>query len=133
MAAELLPYCADIRWVLANAGAATCIIAGRSLVGTAASSYRDKGDVPLNIELIVNETRVLGCLLQKLVAIKDQCSLRLTAFTNARNQKSNRDSVMSSDSGVVQRTSRHPEDKHLAASNKNVENRVEKYNQRRTA
>ena len=84
----------------------------------------------LNIELTLNETRVLGCLMEKSVTTPDQYPLTLNALTNACNQKSSRDPVLSLDQGVVQRTARDLEDKHLLSSKENFKSRVEKYTQR---
>jgi len=84
----------------------------------------------LNIELTLNETRVLGCLMEKSVTTPDQYPLTLNALTNACNQKSSRDPVLSLDQGVVQRTARDLEDKHLLSSQENFKSRVEKYTQR---
>ncbi len=60
----------------------------------------------------------------------DQYPLTLNALTNACNQKSSRDPVLSLDPGVVQRTARDLEAKHLLSSNENFKTRVEKYTQR---
>jgi uncharacterized protein YceH (UPF0502 family) len=54
------------------------------------------------IELTVNEARVIGCLLEKQIATPDQYPLSLNALTNACNQKSNRDPVLSLDEREVQ-------------------------------
>jgi hypothetical protein len=84
----------------------------------------------LNIELTVNETRVLGSLMEKSVTTPDQYPLTLNALTNACNQKSSREPVLSLDRGVVQRTARQLEDRHLVSSKENFVSRVEKYTQR---
>ena len=54
------------------------------------------------IELTVNEARVIGCLIEKQIATPDQYPLSLNALTNACNQKSNRDPVLSLDEREVQ-------------------------------
>jgi len=54
------------------------------------------------IELTVNEARVIGCLIEKQIATPDQYPLSLNALTNACNQKSNRDPVLSLDEHEVQ-------------------------------
>ena len=84
----------------------------------------------LNIELTVNETRVLGCLLEKSVTTPEQYPLTLNALVSACNQKSSRDPVLKLDPGAVQRTVRDLEAKHLATSQENFKSRVEKYTQR---
>ena len=49
----------------------------------------------MDINLTLNETRVIGCLLEKESTTPDQYPLSLNALTNACNQKSNRDPVLS--------------------------------------
>ena len=88
------------------------------------------GEPKLNIELTLNETRVLGCLMEKSVTTPDQYPLTLNALTNACNQKSSRDPVLSLDPGVVQRTARDLEAKHLLTTKENFKSRVEKFSQR---
>ncbi len=78
----------------------------------------------------MNEARVLGCLMEKSVITPDQYPLTLNALTNACNQKSSRDPVLSLEPGVVQRTARDLEAKHLIASDENFKSRVEKFSQR---
>ena len=84
----------------------------------------------MNIELTLNETRVLGCLMEKSVTTPDQYPLTLNALTNACNQKSSRDPVLSLEMGLVQRTARQLEEKHLLSVEENFSSRVEKYTQR---
>ena len=84
----------------------------------------------MNIELTLEESRVLGCLMEKSVTTPDQYPLTLNALTNACNQKSSRDPVLSLESGYVQRTARQLEEKHLLSSKENFSSRVEKYTQR---
>ncbi len=60
----------------------------------------------------------------------DHYPLTLNALTNACNQKSSRDPVLSLEPGLVQRTVRQLEDRHLLNSKENFKSRVEKYNQR---
>ncbi len=84
----------------------------------------------MNIELTLNETRVIGCLMEKSVTTPDQYPLTLNALTNACNQKSSRDPVLSLEPGLVQRTARQLEDRHLLNSKENFKSRVEKYTQR---
>ena len=58
--------------------------------------------MPLTI-LTDNEARVLGCLQEKAVTTPDQYPLSLNALTNACNQKSGRNPVMSLSKGEVER------------------------------
>lgn len=46
------------------------------------------------MNLNLNETRVLGCLIEKAITTPDQYPLSLNALVNACNQKSNRDPVL---------------------------------------
>ena len=82
------------------------------------------------MNLTANEARVIGCLMEKSVLTPDQYPLTLNALTNACNQKSGRDPVMSLQPGVVQRTVRDLEGKHLVRIEENFKSRVEKYIQR---
>ena len=80
--------------------------------------------------LTANEARVIGCLMEKSVVTPDQYPLTLNALTNACNQKSGRDPVMSLEQGVVQRTVRDLGTKHLVRAKENFKSGVEKYQQR---
>ena len=80
--------------------------------------------------LNANEARVIGCLIEKSIVTPDQYPLTLNALTNACNQKSGRDPVMSLSQGEVQHTIRTLEDKHLARTEENFKSRTEKYTQR---
>jgi hypothetical protein len=82
------------------------------------------------VNLTANEARVIGCLMEKSVVTPDQYPLTLNALTNACNQKSGRDPVMSLEQGVVQRTVRDLEAKHLVRIDENFKSRTEKYIQR---
>ncbi len=84
----------------------------------------------MNIELTLNETRVIGCLMEKSLTTPDQYPLTLNALINACNQKSSRNPVLALEPGVVQRTVRGLEDRHLLSSKENFKSRVEKYTQR---
>ena len=55
----------------------------------------------MNIELTATEARVIGCLIEKEITTPDQYPLSLNALTNACNQKTNRDPVMSLDEQAV--------------------------------
>ena len=80
--------------------------------------------------LSVNEARIIGCLLEKSVVTSEQYPLTLNALTNACNQKSGRNPVMALEQGMVQRTVRDLETKHLLRTEENFKSRVEKYTQR---
>jgi uncharacterized protein YceH (UPF0502 family) len=56
----------------------------------------------MNIELTLNETRVIGCLIEKEISTPDQYPLSLNALVNACNQKSNRDPVLNLNDAEVQ-------------------------------
>lgn len=68
--------------------------------------------------------------MEKSVTTPDQYPLTLNALTNACNQRSSRDPVLSLEPGLVQRTARLLEDRHLLSSKENFKSRVEKYTQR---
>ncbi|MCP4874823.1 MAG: DUF480 domain-containing protein [Gammaproteobacteria bacterium] len=84
--------------------------------------------LPLNLS--ENEVRVIGCLMEKSVTTPDQYPLTLNALTNACNQKSSREPVMSLTQGNVQHTVRDLEGKHLLRLEENFKSGVEKYSQR---
>ena len=56
--------------------------------------------------LTTTEARIIGCLMEKSIVTPDQYPLTTNALTNACNQKSSRDPVMSVEPGKVQRTAR---------------------------
>jgi uncharacterized protein YceH (UPF0502 family) len=60
------------------------------------------GGKPMDIVLNNTEVRVLGSLIEKELATPDYYPLSLNALTNACNQKSNRDPVVSYDEQTVQ-------------------------------
>jgi len=80
--------------------------------------------------LTANEARLIGCLLEKSVVTPDQYPLTLNALTNACNQKSGRNPLMKLEQGIVQRTARDLEAKHLMRAEENFKSRTEKYTQR---
>ncbi len=82
------------------------------------------------LNLTANEARVIGCLIEKSVITPDQYPLTLNALTNACNQKSGRNPVMSLQQGIVQRTVRDLEAKTLVRVDENFKSRAEKYIQR---
>ena len=81
-------------------------------------------------ELNEHEARVIGCLIEKSIVTPDQYPMTLNALTNACNQKSSREPVMSLTQGEVQHTVRALEEKHLARTEENFKSRTEKYTQR---
>jgi len=84
----------------------------------------------LHIQLNDTEARVIGCLIEKSIVTPDQYPMTLNALTNACNQKSSRDPVMSLTQGAVQHAIRELEGKHLVRTDENFKSRVEKYTQR---
>lgn len=76
------------------------------------------------------EARVIGCLIEKSLVTPDQYPMTLNALTNACNQKSSRNPVMSMTQGEVQNTLRALEEKHLVSREENFKSRTEKYSQR---
>jgi hypothetical protein len=84
--------------------------------------------LPLNLS--ANESRIIGCLMEKSVTTPDQYPLTLNALTNACNQKSGRDPVMSLTPGVVQHSVRAMESKHMLQVEENFKRGVEKYSHR---
>ena len=84
----------------------------------------------MNLKLTPNEARIIGCLMEKSVVTPDQYPLTLNSLTNACNQKSARNPVMSLDKGVVQHTVRALRDKHLVDIEENFKTGLEKYRQR---
>ena len=75
------------------------------------------------------ELRIIGCLMEKAVTTPDQYPLTLNALTNACNQKSSRDPVMSLEQGTVARAARQLEEKALISSSEGKGN-VVKFTQR---
>lgn len=82
------------------------------------------------LNLSANESRVIGCLMEKSIVTPDQYPLTLNALTNACNQKSSRNPVMSLAQGMVQHTVRELEGKHLVRMEENFKRGVEKYTHR---
>ncbi len=79
--------------------------------------------------LTANEARVIGCLIEKSVITSYQYPLTLNALTNACNQKSSRNPLMSLEQGMVQRISRDLQAKNLVRAQENFKSGVEKYAQ----
>jgi len=84
----------------------------------------------LALNFSANEARIIGCLMEKSITTPDQYPLTLNALTNACNQKSSRDPVMSLTQGVVQHDVRLLESRHLLRIEDNFKRGVEKYAQR---
>lgn len=81
-------------------------------------------------ELNEIEARVIGSLIEKSIVTPEQYPMTLNALTNACNQKSSRQPVMSLTQGEVQHAIRVLEDKHFARTEENFKSRTEKYSQR---
>ncbi|MDZ7643559.1 MAG: DUF480 domain-containing protein [Woeseiaceae bacterium] len=71
------------------------------------------------------ETRIIGCLIEKSLVTPDQYPLSLNSLTNACNQKSGRDPVMSLTRGEVQRHCRLLDGKGLVRVDENFRSGVE--------
>jgi len=56
------------------------------------------------MKLTLNQTRVIGCLIEKSLTTPDEYPLSLNALTNASNQKSNREPVLALCEYEVQNT-----------------------------
>ena len=82
------------------------------------------------MELTLNETRVIGCLMEKAVTTPDQYPLTLNSLVNACNQKSSRNPVLALDRATVQRTARKLEAEKLLTADENFRTGVVKYGQR---
>ena len=82
------------------------------------------------MELNDSEARVIGSLIEKSIVTPDQYPMTLNALTNACNQKSSRNPVMSLTQGEVQHAIRRLTDKHLVRTDENFRGRTEKYAQR---
>jgi uncharacterized protein YceH (UPF0502 family) len=76
------------------------------------------------------EQRVLGCLIEKEITTPDQYPLSLNALTNACNQKSNREPVMSLSEAQVEDTLVALKEKRLIARETGFGSRVVKYRHR---
>lgn len=76
------------------------------------------------------EARIIGCLIEKSVITPDQYPLTLNALTNACNQKSARNPVMSLKQGEIQHALRVLDAKHMVRTEENFKSRTEKFSQR---
>ena len=83
----------------------------------------------LALNFSANEVRIIGCLMEKSVTTPEQYPLTLNALTNACNQKSSREPVMSLTQGAVQHDVRLLESKHLLRIEDSFKRGVEKYAQ----
>jgi uncharacterized protein YceH (UPF0502 family) len=86
-------------------------------------------DSTVLLNLSANEARVIGCLMEKSVVTPEQYPLTLNALINACNQKSSRNPIMSLELGMVQRTTRDLQAKHLVRAEENFKSGVEKFKQ----
>jgi len=84
----------------------------------------------MNIQLTQNQQRVIGCLIEKSLTTPDQYPLSLNALTNACNQKSNRDPVVSFSEFEVQETIDSLTEKQLIMNQSGHSSRVQKYKHR---
>lgn len=84
----------------------------------------------MDLELSLNETRVIGCLLEKESTTPDQYPLSLNALTQACNQKSNREPVMHLEESEVQETLDLLAEKRLIREESGFGSRVVKYKHR---
>jgi hypothetical protein len=84
------------------------------------------------VELDSVEARVLGCLMEKEAATPEYYPLSLNALTNACNQKTNRDPVVSYDDGAVEDALERLRGKGLVLRITGREVRVPKYAHRMT-
>jgi uncharacterized protein len=84
----------------------------------------------MNIELTQEETRVIGCLIEKQITTPDQYPLSLNALSNACNQKSNRDPVMALDEASVQHIVDSLARRHFVMEKSGFGSRVPKFQHR---
>ena len=84
----------------------------------------------MHIELTPHEARVIGCLLEKEIATPEQYPLSMNALTNACNQKSNRDPVLSLSEAAVQEIVDGLVRKHQVSEHSGYGSRVPKYEHR---
>ncbi len=66
--------------------------------------FQPQGKAAMDMNLSLNETRVIGCLLEKESTTPEQYPLTLNGLTNACNQKSNREPVLSLTEAEVRST-----------------------------
>jgi uncharacterized protein YceH (UPF0502 family) len=88
------------------------------------------GDLAVNMLLTPEETRVLGCLVEKAITTPEYYPLSLNAVRNACKQKSGRDPVVAYDDATVQEALDGLRDKHLLWVVSPAEARVPKFQHR---
>jgi uncharacterized protein YceH (UPF0502 family) len=81
----------------------------------------------VKIELTALDARVIGCLIEKQITTPDQYPLSLNALTNACNQKSNRDPMLSLSEAEVQSLLDHLIRRHFVLEKSGFGSRVRKY------
>jgi uncharacterized protein len=86
----------------------------------------------MNIDLSLEQARVLGCLLEKEMATPDYYPLTLNSLTAACNQKSNRDPVLKLSEQDVQAALDYLIKENLAGQRSDFSARVPKYGHRLT-
>ena len=84
----------------------------------------------MNTHLSALEARLIGSLIEKAITTPDQYPLSLNALTNACNQKSNREPVLSLDERTVQELVDGLVKKHLVLEKSGFGSRVVKYQHR---
>ncbi len=84
----------------------------------------------MKITLSAIEARVIGCLIEKSLTTPDQYPLSLNALTNACNQKSNREPVMSLSDQAVQNALDDLTERHLVMMQSGHLSRVAKFKHR---
>ncbi len=84
----------------------------------------------MDISLSFPETRVLGALIEKEITTPDQYPLTLNSLTNACNQKSNREPVVSYEESEVQQATDSLIAKRLVTAQSGFGSRVQKYQHR---
>jgi hypothetical protein len=84
----------------------------------------------MKLELSLLETRVIGCLMEKEIATPEQYPLSMNALTNACNQKSNRDPVLTLSEATVQEVADGLIRKFLLSEQSGYGSRVAKYKHR---
>jgi uncharacterized protein YceH (UPF0502 family) len=102
---------------------------GKALSGKA-SILKKKWGETMNMNLSLNETRVLACLIEKAITTPDQYPLSLNALVNACNQRSNRDPVLELKESTVQDTVDGLIKKYLVSRASGFGGRVTKYQHR---
>ncbi len=84
----------------------------------------------MDMDLSLNQTRVIGCLIEKEITTPDQYPLSLNSLTNACNQKSNRDPVLALSEAEVQEVLDEVAKKRLLKEEVGFGSRVVKYKHR---